>query len=57
VSVFDLGPQLAASRQLRINALWKTAVNYWYLPAAGQILLAASGCLLGRLFRRWAASS
>jgi len=43
--VFELGPGESAGRQLRINALKKSMVNYWYLPAT--LLLALSGLCYG----------
>lgn len=57
--VFELGPGESASRQLRINALKKSMVNFWYLPAFLVLTLAGVGYALvrglARLARRRAA--
>jgi len=47
--VFELGPGESAGRQLRINALKKSLVNYWYLPLALLLLIGGIGYGLVRL--------
>lgn len=56
VGLLELAPGESAGRQLRINALKKTAVNYWYLVAGLLAALAVAGLVVYRvlllLFRR-----
>lgn len=60
VGVFELAPGESAHKQLRINAIMKSMVNYWYLPASLLLVIAGIGYalvrLLSRLFRRRAAT-
>lgn len=59
MGVFELPPGASAHTQLRINAIKKSMVNYWYLPAT--VLLALTGIVywtvrgLARAVRRRAA--
>lgn len=41
VGLYDLEPGYCAQRQLAINLIQKTAINYWYVPASFFLLLAA----------------
>ncbi|MEL6206297.1 MAG: arylsulfatase [Pseudomonadota bacterium] len=60
VGVFELAPGESGRKQLTINALKKTAQNYWYLLAVGMGVMAVIAVgvigLLRRLFRRRAVS-
>ena len=40
VGLYDLEPGYSAQRQLAINLIQKTAINYWYLPTSFFLLLA-----------------
>ena len=56
VGVFAMGSGDSAHAQLRINAIQKIMVNYWYLPAGVLLVLAGLGLALwrglARLLRR-----
>jgi arylsulfatase/uncharacterized sulfatase len=52
VGVFELGPEDSAGRQLKINALKKSAVNYWYVLAIPVLVLLAIGYGLMRALTR-----